>query len=268
MNSFQRLIKYFALALAVFLIITIVSGIVGVGYGILKFSGLVPSNSINSNFDHSKYETYLDINVKYASLKIVTGNSLKVENTNKKINTKIDGNKIIITDSSSVFTKNNDKELVVYIPDIKFDIACINTGSGKVSIDGLKTNNLQLNLGAGSTKIKNVASDNTKINAGTGSVNINNSILNDAILELGIGSININSNITGNSKIECGIGSVNIDLPQSKNNYSFDIEKGIGQINLNGNKVEKDGKYNSDNGLNYLEIEGGIGSININTQEK
>ena len=46
-----------------------------------------------------------------------------------------------------------------------------------------------------------------------------------------------------------------------KENYTIDISKGIGTITLDGEKVEDNKKY--ENGDNFLEINGGIGNINI-----
>ncbi len=264
MSSFQKVIKYLAISFAIFLIVTIASAIVTAGYGIFKAFGLAEFES-KENFDHSKYDNYLDINIRYSSLKIISGDVLKVENTNNKIRIDQDANKLYITDNSDIFSKDNDKEVIIYVPNIKFDIVSLNTGSGKVTINGLETNSLNLNLGAGRAKIKNIKSDSTKIDTGTGSVKIENSVLNNAKLNLGIGSINIHADITGDSHINCGIGSVNLNLTGTESDYTFDVEKGIGSVNVNGYKVENDNDYIQGGGPNHIKVEGGIGSVNINT---
>ncbi len=68
--------------------------------------------------------------------------------------------------------------------------------------------------------------------------------------------------LTGKSKIDSGIGAVNIDLMDNKSNYTIDISKGLGNVTIDGQKVETDRVYGS--GLNYLEVNGGIGEIKIN----
>ena len=94
---------------------------------------------------------------------------------------------------------------------------------------------------------------------------MNNSILNDAKLDLGIGEIDINSNITGNSQIDCGIGSVKLNLPGNKDEYTFDVSKGIGSITIN-QYGEVGDKSKLGNGQNYIKIDGGIGKISITTK--
>ena len=267
MSIAQKVIKYLAFSFDIFLMITIASAIVTAGYGLLKATGLIDNTVKSSITYHSIYDSYLDINIKYANLKVVSGDTLKVENNNDKIYISQESNKLIIEDSSNIFTKNKDIEVVVYIPNIKFDIVSINTGYGKLKVDGLTTKKLKLNLGAGSAKLKNIITDNTDVSTGTGSVSINKSILNNAKLDLGIGSINIDANITGESHINCGIGSVNLNLTGTEYDYTIDVEKGIGSINLDGHKVEKGSNFISGGGPNYIKIEGGIGSINVNTKD-
>lgn len=264
MSSAQKTIKYLAMAFAIFLIVTIFTAIVSAGFGIIK--GISGSrNSTTSELDHNKYNSYLDINLKYTNLKLVKGDYLKVNNNNEKVNVKMDNNKLLITDSSNWFSKK-DEEIIVYVPsEVKYDIVNINTGAGKISIDGFNTKELIMDLGAGQANVKNITADKSKISTGTGSVNVNNSYLNDAKLDLGIGSIDISGNITGDSKINSGIGKVSLDLDGIKEDYFFDISKGIGDISLNGTSLSDDSKIGSGN--NSIDIDGGIGSIVIKTKQ-
>lgn len=263
MSSAQKTIKYLAIAFAIFLIVTIFSAIASAGYGIIKtINGA--GKSTTSELDHNKYNSYLDINLKYSSLKVVNGDYLKVDNNNDKVNVKMDSNKLLITDSSN-WLHNDNSEIVVYIPrDIKYDIVNINTGAGEVSVEGFNTKELIMNLGAGKTDIKNVISDRGKISSGTGSVNISECSLNDSKFDLGIGEINISGNITGDTKINSGIGKVVLDLNGSRDDYNFDVNKGIGDVSLNGHSLD-DGKLFG-TGNNNIKVNGGIGAIVIKTR--
>ena len=84
-------------------------------------------------------------------------------------------------------------------------------------------------------------------------------------LELGIGKSNVISNITGESKIESGIGEAIIDIKNIKDNYTINLEKGIGNIYFNGDKISNN---KIGNGNNILDVESGIGSIHINFQSE
>ena len=263
MSSSQKTIKYIAIAFAIFLIVSIFSIIAQIGIGILRTTGVL-SNPTNSNLDHYKYNTYIDINLKYTDLKIVEGSQLKVDNHNESVNVEINGNKLLITDNSNIFSNKNGNDVIVYVPyDVKFDIVNINTGAGRVVVNGFNTEELRMSLGAGETNISNILSNKTKISSGTGSLKITESRLNDAKLDLGIGSISIGGDITGDSKINTGIGEVTLNLDGAREDYTFDLNKGIGDIRINNRSVSDDEKIG--NGRNRIKIDGGIGSIRVNT---
>ena len=265
MNSAQKSIKCIATVFAIFLIVTIFGAIFSVGALVLRSVGIISPKVATSSLDHSKYSSYVDINLNYANLVIKNGETLKVDNNNDNIKVELDNNKLIITDKSSFFSKRKDEELVVYIPSyMKYDIVNISTGAGKIDAAGFKTKEVILNLGAGAATFRNIYSDKSDISTGTGSVKISDSVLNDAKLDLGVGKISIDSNITGNSKIDCGIGSVELKLPGSRDEYTFDINKGLGKITYNENSDVGD-KSKIGNGENFIKIDGGIGSISITT---
>ncbi len=264
MSSAQKVIKYLAIAFAAFLIASILSCIVSLCSGLIHGISIIDKPT-KSNLDHSKYGTYLDINIKYANLKIIESDELKVENDNDKIKVKIEDNKLSIIDKNKFYSKHKDSKLIVYVPkNIKFDIVSIDAGAGKIDIGGFNAKKTVLELGAGEANINDIVSDKTIIETGAGDVSINNSILNNADLDLGVGNISIKSDITGNSNIECGIGKIKLFLPNNIDNYSFEVEKGIGSIKLNKKDMKDNEKVGT--GANSIKIDGGIGNITINTK--
>lgn len=265
MSSAQKSIKYIATLFAIFLIISIFTGIVTIFSGLISGISMI-DNSTVSKINHTSHITYIDINIKYSNLKIIEGKTLKVKNNNNKIKVKLSNNKLLITDKNSVFSQNKDKKLIIYIPkDTKFDDVFIKVGFGKINIDGFKTKKLVLDLGAGKSVIRNISSDKTDIKVGAGKFEINNSILNDAKLNLGLGSVKINSDITGDSKINCGVGNVKLNLKNSIDQYTFKIKKGIGNVKINDEKTNNMKKNGT--GSNYIIINGGVGSISIHTKK-
>ena len=147
MSSGQRTIKGLAIGFAVFLIFVIFSAIIGAGFGLFKAVGLIASEPARSNIDHSKYSTYVDVNVKYGNLIIKNSDEIKVETKNDKIKVEKDTNKLYVTDESSFSFNHKDDEVIVYIPyDINYDIININSGAGKVTVDGFKTKELLMDL--------------------------------------------------------------------------------------------------------------------------
>ena len=82
---------------------------------------------------------------------------------------------------------------------------------------------------------------------------------------MGVEKFNLTNKITENIKVDDEVGKININLIGSKQEYAIKIEKGIGQISID-NKEVNNGNYG--NGSNYIDIDGGVGSIDIKFQNK
>ena len=83
---------------------------------------------------------------------------------------------------------------------------------------------------------------------------------------MGMGELNLTATVLGESDLKFGVGESNVTLIGSKDDYKVDIEKGLGNITVDGKTVTDFGS--SVNGQNHIEIEGGVGTINLKFQEK
>lgn len=271
MSIAQKIIKYLALAFAIFLIVTIFSGILTGIYTMSNILGL-KKESTESITEISTLEleeiddyAYLDIEIKYSNFKIKLGEKFEVQtnNDNIEVNQKNDKLKITEKQSNWFWRNSNEEELIVYIPEnIEFEKVNIETGAGRVNIEEIKAEKLKLNLGAGETIINNIVSDNVDIDGGVGKFTIENGTINNLDFDLGIGETTINAKITGNNKIDTGIGSLKLNIDGNIEDYKFKVEKGIGNIKLNGKQVSNNEIIG--NGENVIDIDGGIGEIIIN----
>ena len=264
MTSTQKVIKYCSLALAIFLIISIISGIAGAVVGISELFD--KSNHVSEDFsdlDINSDSKILDIDLKSSSLTIKVGEVLKAETNNKNINVKQDNNRIYIKEKkNSWFT--NGGELVIYVPrDLIFDLVNIDTGAGKIEIDALITNRLDFDLGAGRVNVNYLGVfQKGKISTGAGAFTINNGNMNNIDFDLGVGKIDITGSLLGSTKIDSGVGSTNVNIIGSKDDYKIDVDKGLGSINVDGESLKDSTSYG--NGVNTIDIDGGVGSITIN----
>lgn len=271
MSSLQKIIKYMATSFALFLAFSIISGIV---YGISSLENLFDNNDneITRKLKDLKINTnasVLNIDVSSANLKIKEGNSLKAETNNKYIKIKQEKNRLsIIEKENHLFSNNKNKELIIYIPsDFVFDYVDITTGASKVNVDKISTEKLDLELGAGKVDINQlIVLDNTEIEGGAGKITIKDGDIHNLDLEMGIGSLSLTSKLTGNSHIDAGVGKINLNLLGTLDDYKISIDKGIGSATLAGNNMNNDTLYGTGN--NIIEIDGGIGSINIDFLEK
>ena len=110
-----------------------------------------------------------------------------------------------------------------------------------------------------------MALNSLTINSGPGKLDILNGSINNLDLDMGTGSVYINSAITGNSRVDCGIGSINMNLLGDNSNYELKINKGIGTITVDNNKISDNTVIGSGN--SKIDIDGGIGEINIKYSE-
>ena len=117
MNTSKKIIKYLAMAFALFLAITIVAGILQGMYAV--YESFRPSNSQVTKSKISEINTTInDINIDlfYSSLTIKRGNKLTIETNNSKITTSEEGNKLNIKEEKHKWHKNNKYAMTITIP--------------------------------------------------------------------------------------------------------------------------------------------------------
>ena len=259
MHNAQKMIKYAAIIFAITLIAGIFSSI------IMFLTGNIFGSKEGININ--KYDSdvkILSISVSASSVKIVKGDTLNVSTDNKYTEVKQDNNKVSVIERGHIFGKNSD--IVVTIPnDMVFDKVYISVSAGTLNIDYLSSFILDIETGAGAVNIESLdIIKEMDIETGAGKVSISGNI-NNLEAETGAGEFIFSGTLKGESKIESGVGKVSLDLIDSISNYKFGVEKGIGSITINNESISNDSYYG--NGSNYIEIESGVGSINITTKK-
>ncbi len=265
MEKTQKIIKYAAIAFAVFIIVNIIYGLISlVGY--FANEEVAPKEFVTTKIE----EEINDISISLNSTKLVlkVGDEFKVDTNNDKVSVITNNNKLLIKEAKKKWNRRNDYEVIISIPkEYTFDSTVIETGASVINIDELYSNDLKFELGAGKVTINSLYVNNSSdISTGAGELNIGTCSLNNLNFEMGVGSSNISGIITGNSSINAGIGELNLTLVGNASDYRFNIEKGIGSIMLNDKELSS-GFYDN-NGTNSIEINGGIGSITINTTNR
>ena len=133
-------------------------------------------------------------------------------------------------------------------------------------MDALNAEKLSLDLGAGEVTIdKLTAGSSAKINGGAGQLTINGGGLANLDFDMGVGKVVLTSALTGEGKIDYGVGELCLTLIGSAEDYRIELDKGIGEALLDGQKMADDTVYGQ--GENTLEIDGGVGSMNIRFTE-
>lgn len=260
MTSSQKVIKSLAIALAIFIIV----GAIYLAFIIIsRFSNVVVRSE---DIKYNTYEIYdvtnLNIDLSYTSLNIKESDTFKLE-LNNYSEYNITNNTLYIKDIKKIkINTQGGLYATLYVPYGKvFDNVNIDSGAGIVKIDTLKSNNLDFNIGAGKVNINNLEVLNrTDIDGGAGNFEILNGKLANTKFDMGVGNVSIDAIFTGSNIIDTGVGNVSIRLLDNISNYKFNVEKGIGNISIDGEN-KKNGVYGE--GYTWMKIDGGIGNISI-----
>ena len=276
MTTAQKVIKYIALGFAAFLIVTIISAILSGGYALLRAFELihVDKNIVTEELkvisSEVKEISTLKIDLSCTNLDVKIGDNFKVETNNSKITFTNDNGSVKIKEENRNWLNNNkESNLIIYIPRdmIAIDETKIETGAGKINIEKLNTQSLYLELGAGDVYIKNLTvTKEAKIDGGLGRTELKSCEINNLKANLGMGDFVFNGKLTGKNEIDSGVGAIDIDLMDNKGNYKINVSKGLGNVTLDGQKLEMDRVYGT--GENYLDVDGGIGEIKIEFKEE
>ena len=272
MTTLQKVIKYLALAFAIFLTVSIVGGILS-AVGLL--GSLFSDDDAEWGDVIGETKTYtvsseisdLNIQINAADFYIKEGNGFSVESNLKNLEVDEKNGCLTLKDLTKIkLNGSNAYEnavLTIYVPaGMVFDNVNIKTGAGRFTVDSLSAATIGFELGAGDVTIsKLIAEKSANIEGGAGRITISNGAIKDLALKMGMGQLNLTAALTGDSELELGVGESNITLLGSKDDYELDIEKGIGNITIDGKNVTDFGS--SGNGANEVDIHGGVGAINV-----
>ncbi len=286
MNTIQRMIKYGAIAFAIFLTVIIISGIATAAFTILSFlpgTSIKTGGSKENTIDYSESFTEvksLDIDHSYGELYIKQGEEFKVEadHVTKDFQAEVDSSgKLIISynDRNVHFlwfrirgVHNANSRVTIYLPaNFTAEEAELSTGAGNVKIEGLQTDYLKISAGAGNIKGTDLTAQKADFNGGVGNITLNDVNFTNATFENGVGNLKISGKLLGRTEIKCGVGDVNLELQGNEEDYDFDIDSGLGTIRLNGEKISENLGSNRKADHRMI-IDGGVGNVRIEMKQQ
>lgn len=270
MNSVQKVIKYLALAFALFLSVSIIGGIIT---GLTGVSYILSGRDSKAVGEMRVYPiegeiSSLSVDLSGADLKIQTADKFSAESNHNYISVKAENGRLRIYETKKLFSVYpKGATVILNIPEgFVFDEATVDTGAGRVEIGALSADILKLSLGAGKAEINNItANSRADIDGGAGELTIDGGKLCNLNLDMGVGKLTLKSRIEGKSQLDYGVGETNLTLLGSREDYKIEIDKGIGEARLAGENMRDDSVYGR--GENRIEIDGGIGAIYIEFAE-
>lgn len=141
----------------------------------------------------------------------------------------------------------------------EFDNVTLDHGVGDGNIDGLLAKNINLENGVGKLKLSNCKSQTLVTDNGVGECVLTDVETGDLTLKSGVGSISYRGKANGNIFADSGVGEIRMDLDGNVNDYIFSIDKGVGDVRVNGNNAVV-----NNTGAKYtFNIHSGVGAVNI-----
>lgn len=271
MTTLQRVIKYCAMAFAIFLSVSIIGGICSaLGMLSIFFDDNDNTTGEKKSYAISNEIKSLDIDIGAADLRVVIGKSFSLESNYKNLSVK-EKNGTLKISKDNVFnwfgSSHKGASVVLTIPDgFTFDDVDISTGAGKTDIDVLSAVKADLELGAGETIIGclNVHS-RTQLECGAGKMAIQGGEMNDLSAEIGVGKLELTGKLTGSSNVDYGVGTAELNLLGSRDDYRIELDKGLGSATLDGKSMSDEGVYG--NGKNRISVDGGVGRLRIQFED-
>ena len=148
----------------------------------------------------------------------------------------------------------------VVIPEnIRFESVTIKNGVGDMHITGIESEYIQINSGVGAASFDRIKADRMNVSTGVGEVRIAAAATNNLKLDSGVGKMTYQGAISGNADIDSGVGELILNLNGNPDDYSFRIDKGIGEVRINGNSCF--GNFGS--GKYRFDIDSGVGAVTI-----
>ena len=265
MTSLQKVIKYLAMAFAIYLSVSIIGGICA---GLASVSSLFSKRETAAGqmqvYSIEEDVSELSLKLSGADLQIKTGDHFSVASNHKYLSVNTKDGQLSITETKDLFSVSpKGVTVVLYIPaDFVFDEVTMETGAGQVKIDTLSADVLKLSLGAGEVEIQNLtATTRADIEGGAGEMTIGGGLLRNLNLDMGVGELKLRSRIEGSSQLNFGVGEAELTLVGSREDYQIELDKGICEAKLEGEAMRDDSVYGS--GENRIEIDSGIGEIEI-----
>lgn len=126
-------------------------------------------------------------------------------------------------------------EITLYIPkDYSFDSVEISFGAGLLESGSLVTEKAEVEVGAGQITLDSLRASKCSIEVGAGNIEISDMNVNKLEAEVGVGQLTAEGSILEKADIECAMGNVELVLNGSEEDFDYNLQAAMGNINIGG----------------------------------
>ena len=197
----------------------------------------------------------LDIELKYDDLILEEGDSFCVrvyDDSGKNVTVKESSDTLKVRSTKKL--SKNRKVCISYPEDVKLQELEIEMGAGTVYLNrDIETEKLSVEMGAGEFESKNPVT------------------AREADLEIGTGSMTFADLSARKTDGECGLGELDLTLTGTQEDYNYDLECGVGNLDVGSESYSGLGREDhiSNTGADRkLELECGMGNVSVSFSGK
>ena len=203
-----------------------------------------------------KYQpTKLDIELKYDELILEEGDSFCVrvyDDSGKNVTVKESSDTLKVRSTKKL--SKNRKVCISYPEDVKLQELEIEMGAGTVYLNrDIETEKLSVEMGAGEFDSKNPVT------------------AEEADLEIGTGSMTFADLSAKKISGECGLGELDLTMTGTQEDYNYDLECGVGNLDVGSDSYSGLGREKSISNTGAdrkLDLECGMGNVSVNFSGK
>ena len=276
MTSFQRMIKYLGMALALLITVTIIGGICAAIYGFTSYRNKKVISDVKVVSDIIEFGEFssMDIDSGISNVIIETGDNYAIETVNvpDTLDVEIKGETLTISNREEFVNWFTDKD---WTQESKIRITVptgysgnkihLQIGTGNVSISDVSVDKFIVDGGVGDLTGSNLVIADVQVDAGVGDVEFEDVDFGKVDINSGVGNIIIEGTIRDDSDFDGGVGNIDLTLLGSRDDYSINVDSGIGGVYIDGDEIESFDE--SDHDKPILELNGGVGSISVDFLE-
>ena len=148
-------------------------------------------------------------------------------------------------------------------------IGDFNRQDGRLTItlpNHMELESLSLQVGVGNIDMRELSTGEIGLSLGVGEVHLNNMDTESVSVEVGVGEVSFVGVFTGQNSIDVGTGSVTLRILDSRDNFSYNLQTGIGQVASDGRESSGLGgnmSHSAARPTGVLEVQVGVGDVNL-----
>lgn len=168
--------------------------------------------------------------------------------------------------SSRRWNQLKNSRITLYVPDgCSFEEADIELGAGVLEFEELSAKQASLVVGAGQIKISRAKVHELEVNVGLGQIVLQDMDVAELEAEIGMGELEARGAITEKADISCSMGNVEMTIDGREEDFNYDLQGGMGNMDVGGMKHSGLGFERSTNNgaAKKMTLECSMGNVSV-----